>query len=355
MHNDKMLFSSYTQEKVPKWSKTLAKIIVWFTIIAIFILSITPWRQSSRGEGFVTAYDPNDRVQYINAPVSGRIDKWFVRDGTSVKKGDPIVEVVDNDPRFIERLTMERDASKKKYDAALEASKTALFNYKRQQELFEGGVSSRLEFENAKINYKKLLAEEAEASAELARKEVRLSRQRNQLVTSPRDGTILRVLHGSGSVFVKERDVLAIFVPETATPAVEIYVDGNDLPLIYPGRRVRLQFEGWPAVQFSGWPSVAVGTFGGVVAIVDPSASRNGKFRVVAIPEEGESWPENAFLRQGTRVYGWVLLDTVRLGYELWRKFNGFPPSMDSPPEQMVPNPKGEYSSPNSKVDEEQK
>ena len=90
---------------------------------------------------------------------------------------------------------------------------------------------------------------------------------------APRNGTILRILHGSGAIFIKEGDIIATFVPETKSPAVVAYINGNDLPLVYPGRHVRLQFEGWPAVQFSGWPSVAVGTFGGVVKLVDPSAS----------------------------------------------------------------------------------
>ena len=105
---------------------------------------------------------------------------------------------------------------------------------------------------------------------------------------------------------------------------------------MYPGRLVRLQFEGWPAVQFSGWPSVAIGTFGGVVSVVDPSASSNGKFRVIITPEKGVKWPSNTYLRQGTRVYGWILLNTVKLGYELWRQFNGFPVSLDAPPTDLI-------------------
>ncbi len=47
--------------------------------------------------------------------------------------------------------------------------------------------------------------------------------------------------------------------------------------------------------------------------------------------EEDEPWPSAAFLRQGARVNGWVFLNRVRLGYELWRRFNGFPPSVDMP------------------------
>jgi biotin carboxyl carrier protein len=230
----------------------------------------------------------------------------------------------------MKRLTIERDAIFQKYEAAKAASETGYLNYQRQKKLLEQGLSSETKYEKAKITYKKLLSAESTVAANLAKSEVRLSRQEKQKVLAPREGTILRVLHGSGSVFVKEGDTLATFVPKSLTPAVEIYIDGNDLPLVYPGRHVRLQFEGWPAVQFSGWPSVAIGTFGGEVAIIDPSASKNGKFRVIVRPTE--KWPDNRFLRQGTRAYGWILLNSVKLGYELWRQFNGFPPSIDDNP-----------------------
>ena len=142
-------------------------------------------------------------------------------------------------------------------------------------------------------------------------------------------------MNGSGSVFVKKGDVLAQFVPQTLKLAVEIYIDGNDLPLMYPGRKVRLQFEGWPAVQVSGYPSVALGTFGGVVSVVDASNSTNGYFRVIIEPDTEDIWPDQAFLRQGSRVYGWILLNEVSLGYELWRQFNGFPNKLDGPPKNL--------------------
>ena len=111
-------------------------------------------------------------------------------------------------------------------------------------------------------------------------------------------------------------------------------MNGNDAPLITPGRLVRLQFEGWPAIQFVGWPAVAVGTFGGKVLLVDSTDNGQGKFRILVVPDPNdEPWPSNRWLRQGVRANGWVLLNEVSLGFEFWRQFNGFPPviAMESP------------------------
>lgn len=332
MLKEKEVFKSLREVHAPNWTKTFAKTLLGFFGVFALLMAVVPWQQTSKGAGEVIAYDPDDRVQNINATVSGRLDRWFVRDGSKVKKGEPIVGIEDIDPGFVGRLELEREAAQKKYDVAKEASETALSNYIRQQDLFEQGLSSKLEVEKANIEYKKHQATEAEAAANLAQAEVKVARQKTQMVVAPKDGVVLRTLHGSGSVFVKEGETLAVFVPESARLAAEIHISGNDLPLVYPGRKARLQFEGWPAVQFSGWPSVAVGTFEGIVSIVDASAGKNGKFRVILVRPEGEAWPDEVYLRQGTRVYGWVLLDTVKLGYELWRTFNGFPPSMGSRP-----------------------
>lgn len=100
------------------------------------------------------------------------------------------------------------------------------------------------------------------------------------------------------------------------------------MPLLHIGDQVRLQFEGWPAIQFVGWPSVAVGTFGGTVKLLDATDDGSGRFRILVAPDASdEAWPEARYLRQGVRANGWVLLQQVKLGFELWRRFNGFPPT----------------------------
>jgi hypothetical protein len=47
---------------------------------------------------------------------------------------------------------------------------------------------------------------------------------------------------------------------------------------------------------------------------------------VLIVQDPDEKWPNENFLRFGTRVRGWVLLNTVSVGYEWWRQLNSFPP-----------------------------
>jgi multidrug efflux pump subunit AcrA (membrane-fusion protein) len=322
-------FTNLNKIKLPNPLKILSKLIIYSIIFVILVLALTPWQQTSKGFGSIIANDPNNRTQEINSPISGKIKKWHVRDGAKVKQNDIIAEIVDNDPQILERIKAERDAKKRKLDVAQIASETAKINYERQNELFLKGLSSRRDFEEAKIEYKKLLSSKETAASELAESETKLSRQENQIIYAPKDGVILKVTAGDNATIVQAGDKIATFAPDLTDPAIELYVNSNDIPLIYEGRKVRLQFEGWPAVQFSGWPSLAIGTFGGIVSAVDSSISENGKFRIIIKKPDDENWPDQKFLRHGTKAYGWVLLNEVKIGYEIWRQINSFPPEFD--------------------------
>ncbi|MBL7715944.1 MAG: HlyD family efflux transporter periplasmic adaptor subunit [Bdellovibrionales bacterium] len=305
-----------------------------------FALAVLPWQQTAPGVGRVIAYDPNEREQEINATVDGIVKQWFVREGSFVKAGDPIVELSDNDPAIIDRLEVERKALYQRLKASESAAETTKLNLDRQRKLFQEGLSSKREFEQAQVEYTRYIVDAANAGAELARLEVRISRQMTQKITAPVNGTILRVVAGQGGRVVKSGQMLALLVPETASRAVELWINGNDVALVREGSEVRLQFEGWPAIQFSGWPSVAVGTFPGIVSFIDPSDASTGKFRVVVGPKEGSPWPEGRHLRQGIRTIGWIQLSRVSLGFEVWRQLNGFPPSVGNPPKLSDKEPK---------------
>ncbi|MBM4291760.1 MAG: HlyD family efflux transporter periplasmic adaptor subunit, partial [Deltaproteobacteria bacterium] len=397
----------------------LSRTLVALCLLGAVALLWSPWQQSVRGEGRVVAYAPLERQQVVEAPIEGRVLRWFVQEGSRVEEGAPIVELSDNDPEIMARLERERaaaaaqveaaslsisltedrvrsevaaressidtarmrvkmaferrEAAQQAMDGAEATLKTATLNLRRVRVLQSKGISSRRELEVAELeerkgateldraratlaaavaevraleadqskvglsaragiestraSLEKLRSERAKAEAELAKVEVRLARQSQMRVLAPRAGTILRFLAKQGAEMVKAGEPLVALVPDSSARAVELFVDGNDAPLVEAGREVRLQFEGWPAVQFVGWPSVAVGTFPGRVDFVDSHGDGQGHFRVVVTPVEGQEWPEGRYLRQGVRAHGWVLLNEVSLGFELWRQLNGFPPS----------------------------
>lgn len=423
----KVILPASRMVRTHRWIKlTMRILLVGFVLVPIAML-LVPWQQTSSGMGQVVAYNPMERRQILGAPVKGRILRWRVTEGSTIKKGQVIAEMADIDPQALRRIRQQRSAildqlklaqrqaraytnkvnslkqvkkmhfqanqlkiqmNWQKYKASVQKRKaiaaglrTELINYKRLKRLSKEEIVSRRTYEvaalkvaklrmslnaakasvlaarsqiiearaqrmkkgaedqskidSAEADYQKAMDKAANARNKLAKIDMKVARQASQVIRASRDAVILRLLVNEGSEMLKAGDAIAELVPKTQSFAVELWIDGNDIPLLKPGRHVRLQFEGWPAVQFMGWPSVAVGTFGGVVALVDIANSKQGKFRVVVVPDaKDDAWPKTPFLRQGMKAKGWVLLDEVRLGYELWRQLNGFPPTVEEPTKQ---------------------
>ncbi len=70
--------------------KILNKIIAIVSVFGVIVLFL-PWTQNISGSGSVTTLKPNQRPQTIQSVISGRIEKWFVKEGDFVKKGDTIM------------------------------------------------------------------------------------------------------------------------------------------------------------------------------------------------------------------------------------------------------------------------
>lgn len=265
--------------------------------------------------------------------------------------------------------------------AAAEATlETGKANLERQESLLQQGLTSKRNLELAELEYKRARTEEqraiaglkaaeqeklalrrearriardadasigdaraamqsarsdlARANEDLPKLDLRLSRQKSQEVVAPKDGVITRLLVAQEAEFVREGKGLCVLIPQTGKRAVEIWIDGNDVPLVRDGRAARIMFQGWPALQIAGWPQGSFGTFAAKVKFVDNADDGHGKFRAVLVPDENTSdpWPDSALLKQGVRARGWIFLNRVTVGYEMWRKFNDFPPAIPEDP-----------------------
>ncbi|GAB7564623.1 HlyD family efflux transporter periplasmic adaptor subunit [Methylobacillus methanolivorans] len=228
------------------------------------------------------------------------------------------VEVAERDRAVALRSV---NSVKAALDSARAEEKTAAAN------LVQVKAETQANIDASRALLSKIGSEVADTQNELTNLEISVSRQESQLVRAPRSGTVFRVPVNSQSQVISQGQPLLVIIPDTEQQAVELMVSGLDAALILPGSRVRLEFDGWPALQVSGWPNVAIGTFAGKVAFVDASDDGTGRFRVMVVPDESvQKWPGERFLRQGSSSRGWILLEEVSIGYEIWRVLNGFPP-----------------------------
>jgi adhesin transport system membrane fusion protein len=155
---------------------------------------------------------------------------------------------------------------------------------------------------------------------------------RNSLlyITSPQNGFINKALKGGIGGTFKEGESLVGIMPQNYELAVETFVRPIDLPLLHINERVRVQFDGWPAIIFSGWPNVSYGTYGAKVVAIERFISDNGKYRVLLAPDEKDhTWP--TAIRVGSGAKTIALLEDVPIWYELWRQLNSFPPNYYQP------------------------
>jgi len=432
-HGYPAALSALRLTRTPLFAKFCSRLTVVALVGGVASLLLAPWQQNVAGSGRVVALDPLERPQTIEATIDGQVVEWYVKEGSHVEQGAPLVKIQDNDPELMNRLQASVNAAADKVKSARDKigvyhDQIALYTsardlqisiaqnqleianqklrsdqeqvaateaarlfaeqvYDRKTALFEKKLVSQQDVESETQKLAKARTDEAKARADLigSQREVEvkrdyigyaradaeakiressaklreaegdvatsqesvlkaerdLARFETQVIVAPRSGKVVRLLASQGAKGrqVKSGDALLEFVPDGTSRAVEIWINGNDVPWVSAGRNVRLQFEGWPAVQFTaGWPSAAMGTFGGEVLLVDATDDGSGRFRVLVVPSEdpneppwpgGEAHPDDVRreLRQGVRVNGWILLNRVSLGYELWRQLNGFPPS----------------------------
>ena len=348
--------------------------------VVVLGLVFLPWQQNVGGVGKVIAYDPLDRRLNVESQVSGTVKAMHVVEGQTVKEGEVICEIQDNNPDLLANLALQRravearlaaakgriedletqgasqqlamqqalDAARQRVMAEKAAGGAATLNFERSTKLVKRGVISSRQFELDRRDHEAAVANVGNAEATLGRTEAdfqaviagiraqrgsadaeaaaaereltamdnQIAQNERQVVTAARGGVVLSVGATAGT-YLRPGSSVCVIIPETDSRLAEVWLDGNDMPLVQPGRKVRLQFDGR-------------------VMWVDPNVSDSGKVRIVVEPDPDvierdgvavtETWPANRWLRQGVRVNGWVLLEQVPLWKEVWRRINGFPP-----------------------------
>jgi multidrug resistance efflux pump len=405
--------------------KILNKIIAVVSVFGVVVLFL-PWTQNISGSGSVTTLKPNQRPQTIQSVISGRIEKWFVKEGDFVKKGDTIMfisEIKEDyfDPNLVQNTQNQMMAKKAALDSysskvgalsnqiqsienerklkkeqAINKIKQSRFKIKsdsidlvavktqlqiantqfnRATQLNKEGLkpmtdveekrlklqeveakiitqenkllTSKNEYINAKVEINRIDAEYSEKVAKAKSDqftalsnqfdtEAQVNKLKNQYanysirnglyyIKAAQNGYINRAIQAGIGETIKEGTPIATIMPSTYDIAVETFINPVDLPLVKKGDKIRVWFDGWPAIVFSGWPDMSYGTFGGEIVAVENFISDNGKFRVLIAPDSTEEkWPSQVRVGSGAQTI--ALLNTVPVWFEIWRVLNGFPP-----------------------------
>jgi len=298
-----------------KFIRIFSRLLLLGFILLVAGLCFLPWRQFVSGSGRVIAFNPLDRRINVEAQVSGRVKHLHVVEGQKVKKGDLIIEIQDNDPDLIANLKAQREAIESRRDfaqsrveslisqitqqelakgqaidsaqqrvaAAKITAETALLNYTRTVALHGKGLVSQRDYELATLARDSSTADLKSADATLKRTsndfdatvasihaqkgsaqgdvataerdlsviDVQINQSMRQIVDAPRDGIVLQVAATDGT-YLRPGSLICVIIPETDSRFVEVWLDGNDMPLIHSrkegqtGSPVRLAFEGGP-------------------------------------------------------------------------------------------------------------
>jgi multidrug resistance efflux pump len=173
--NSSNQFTSWN--KIEQRSKNIRTARILFIALSIIIgVLCIPWTQNINSSGSIISLNPDSRPQSIETIIGGRVEKWFVQEGDSVKKGDTIlflseIKVDYFDPNLVQNT-----------ESQLQSKESALEGYMSKIASLDLQI-------NAMIGGKEVKKDQARAKIEQAQYKVRtdstdlLNAQRNATIT----------------------------------------------------------------------------------------------------------------------------------------------------------------------------
>lgn len=121
-------------------------------LVGLVISLFLPWTQNIEAKGYVTTRSPEQRPQAIQSVISGKLEKWYVREGDFVEAGDTIVYISEVkseyfDPNLIERTTEQAEAKSQSIEVYEDKVKTL----ENQFQALENGLRLKLSQTRNKI------------------------------------------------------------------------------------------------------------------------------------------------------------------------------------------------------------
>ena len=153
-------FQKISLSRANLFFKRFIAVIFIILIITLFL----PWTQNIRAKGQIITLTPDQRPQTIHATIAGRIEKWYVREGQLVKKGDTIVFLSETkteyfDPDLLARTQAQvqaKSSSVSSYNAKVGALDEQIVQYKQELRFKKDQLTNKIAQTKLKAEAEKL-------------------------------------------------------------------------------------------------------------------------------------------------------------------------------------------------------
>ncbi|MCW8960938.1 MAG: efflux RND transporter periplasmic adaptor subunit [Ignavibacteriaceae bacterium] len=227
-------------------------IISSFTSSVIEVKLTTVVKQSpAKSNAILTAsgYVVAQRKAAIASKGTGRLIYLGVVEGDKVKKDQVIGRLEDND---IRAQLEQAKANLLLQQADLNDAKNT---FDRVKELFEKGLSSQQEYDQAEANYNRILASIEVANAGVQVAEVALE---NTLIRAPFDGTVLTKNAEVGEIVAPfggstTSKTAVVTIADMKSLLVETDVSESNIEKIKEGRECEITLDAYPEKSYQGY------------------------------------------------------------------------------------------------------
>ncbi|WP_028950680.1 efflux RND transporter periplasmic adaptor subunit [Sulfurihydrogenibium subterraneum] len=232
---------------------------------------------------YASGYIDTSDLVVVKSEVSGYVEKLYVKEGDTVKKGQPIAKIsnqtifenikdIDYQISSIKEKLLENSAFQKENQAQIEIKKQVYENakkiYERRKALFEKGLISKEQFDEVSKNlevaekdYKKQVEFYKDTIQDLNFQLKSLSAKKSSLekeldkyiVKSPTDGKVLRKFLNVGDYvnsMTQSNQIVSIGNPNKIETV--LLVDEEYIPKIKESMEVLIKLDSYPDKVFTG-------------------------------------------------------------------------------------------------------
>ena len=238
---------------------------IWIVVAVIVVIGIVAWLLSGGKKeekvSFETAKVEKGNIQTtitatgtiepvtsvtVGTQVSGIVSKLYVDYNSVVKRGQVIAELDKTN------LISELNTARANLSSAESTANYEQANYNRYKVLFDKGLVSADEYENAQLSYKKAREQVSTARESVQKAQTNLG---YAIITSPIDGVVL-----SKSVEEGQTVAASFNTPELFTIAQDLTdmrviadIDEADIGGVKEGQRVMFTVDAYPDDHFEGY------------------------------------------------------------------------------------------------------